>query len=51
MKLLLILPLALAYLCHRAALKARGKGSWAADRVLDAVKWGLIGASVVILFL
>lgn len=48
MKPLILLPLALAYLCHRAAKKTRGKGSWAADRALDAVKWILIGASLVI---
>jgi len=51
MKLLILLPLLLAYLCHRAAKKIKGKGSWAPDRTLDAVKWGLVGASVVILFL
>ena len=51
MKSLILLPLLLAYLCHRAAKKTRGKGSWAADRVLDATKWGLVGASFVILFL
>lgn len=51
MKALILLPLALAYLLHRASLKTRGKGSWRADRILDAVKWGLTGASLVILFL
>lgn len=51
MKLIVILPLALAYLLHRAALKTRGRGSWRADRILDATKWGLIGASIVIIFL
>ena len=51
MKALVLLPLALAYLLHRAALKTRGKGSWRPDRIMDAVKWGLVGASFVILFL
>lgn len=51
MKALVIIPLLLAYLFHRAAKKTRGRGSWRADRTLDAVSWGLVGASFVILFL
>jgi hypothetical protein len=51
MKLLIIIPVLLAFVFHRAAKKTRGRGSWAADRTLDAAKWSLIGASIVILFL
>lgn len=48
---LIILPLLLAYLLHRVTLKTRGRGSWRTDRILDAVKWWLVGASFVILFI
>lgn len=46
-----ILCLAVAYLCHRATLKTRGKGSWKADQALTRTQGALLATSLLLWFI